>query len=186
MNAPEYGQELHGMAERNRGQIQELRSKLTALENLQVALDEAVSKYVDDAGRSESETGTGAVMTHAELRRYEDPRDAFLEMALRNGGVFHLRTAAAKIYEASPERRKRDSVRVILNRHVRNNVDWEDAGDGDWRVIGEAALAGHAPADANELDTGEEADVEGLALPDDSSDAVVSLIGPAVPENWRV
>ena len=183
MNAPEYGQELHGVAERNRVQVKELRSKLTALEKLQEALDEAVSEYDDDDDQSESETGTGAVMTAAEIRRYGDPRDAFLEMALRSGRGHPSTTAAVRIYEADPKRRKRDSVRVILNRHVRNNVDWEDAGDGDWRVIGEAALAGHAPADANELDTGEEADVEGLALPDDSSDAVVSLIGPAVPEN---
>ncbi len=183
MNASEYRHELHGMAERNRVQVQELRSKLTALEKLQEALDEAASEYGDEDDRPESETGTGAVMTHAELLRYEDPRDAFLEMTLRNGGTFHLRTAAAKIYESAPERRKRDSVRAILHRYVRNSDDWEDAGDGDWRVIGEAALVGHAPADANELDTGEEADVEGLALPDDSSDAVVSLIGPPVPEN---
>ena len=90
----------------------------------------------------------------------------------------------SRIYEADPKLRKRDSVRAILNPATSAiTSDWEDAGDGDWRVIGEAALAGHAPADANELDTGEEADVEGLALPDDSGDAVVSLIGPAVPEN---
>ena len=182
MNAPEYGQELHGVAERNRVQVKELRSKLTALEKLQEALDEAVSEYDDDDDQSESETGTGAVMTAAEIRRYGDPRDAFLEMALRSGGVIHLRTAAVRIYEADPKLRKRDSVRAILYRHVRNNSDWEDAGNGDWRVIGEATLAGHAPADANELDTGEEAKVGDLALPDDdASEAEVSLIGPSAP-----
>ena len=139
----------------NRVQVQELRSKLTALEKLQEALDEAVSEYDDDDDdQSERETGTGAVMTAAEIRRYGDPRDAFLEMARRSGGVIHLRTAAVRIYEADPKLRKRDSIRAILYRHVRNNSDWEYAGDGDWRVIGEAALAGHAPADANELDTG--------------------------------
>lgn len=186
MSTSEYGQELHGMAERNRVEVQELRAKLTTLEKLQEALDEAASEYGDEDDRSENETGSGPVMTHAELRQYEDPRDAFLEMTLRNGGRFHLRTAAAQIYESAPERRKRDSVRAILHRYVRNSDDWEDAGDGEWQVIGEAALAAHAPADATELDSSEDAEASSRESPDAASEGTEAVIGPSLSENERV
>lgn len=185
MNTSDYGQELHGMAERNRVQVQELRDKLMTLEKLQEALDEAASEYSEDDEQSESETGTQAVMTHDELRQYEDPRDAFLEMTLRNGGTSHLRTAAARIYESAPDRRKRDSVRAILSRYVRNSDDWEDAGDGKWRVIGEAALAAHAHADATELDSHEDAEAYSRETSDVANEGTETVVGPSLPESER-
>lgn len=156
MDTAQYVAQLKATANQLDSRAAELRAELEQVDAGRKALREIIARH-----GAEAPATTECPVPDEEIRKIGNRRLSLRRIAeLSPGRTVHLRTAARWIHIADPKGAKRDSVRATLLRYVKGSPDWEDAGEGRFRLIGDsevnksAAPAGNPDAVTADPDAG--------------------------------
>ncbi len=136
MDTARYVAQLTAAAKQLDSRAADLQAELEQVDAGRKALREIIARH--GAGQP---TAAECPVSDEEIRQIGNRRLSLRRIAeLSPDQTVHLRTAARWIHNADPQGAKRDSVRATLLRYVKQSSDWEDAGDGRFRLVGDSEI----------------------------------------------